>query len=95
MVRVVFCLANHDMALRRTRQDSCCSLYVAGFDQHLQQDSVNVHGTFAHWNPELLILSEHCKHELKHTKSMFSEMVLSATFLQAEAQEYKHTTTNT
>lgn len=64
--------------------------YIAGFDQHLQQDNTNVHGT--HRSPELLLLSEHCKHQLK---SMFSEMGLSATFLQAEVQEYKHTTTNT
>lgn len=95
MVRVVFCLAKHDMALRRTKQDSCWSFYVVGFEQHLQQDSANVHGTFAHENPELLLLFEHCKHQLKCTKSMFSEIVLSATFLQTEAQEYKHTTTNT
>lgn len=94
-VKVVFCLAKHDMAVRKTRQDSCWSLHVAGFDQHLYQDSANVRRTFAHRNPELLLLSEHCKHQLKHKKSMFSEMVLSETFLQAEAQEYKHTTTNT
>lgn len=85
MVRVVFCLVKHDMALRRTRQNSCWSLYVSGFEQYLQQDSANVHSTFAHGNPELILLSEHCKHQLKHKKSMFSEMVLSATFLQAEA----------
>lgn len=94
-VRVVIFLARLDMALRKTRQGSWWSLYVVGFDQHLQYKSANVHETSAHRNPELLLLSQHCKHQLKHTKSMFSEMVLSATFLQAEVQGYKHTTTNT
>jgi len=95
VLRVVFCLAKDDVALRRTRQDSCWSVYVAGFDQHLQQDTANVLRTFAYRNPELLLLSAHCKHQLKHKKPMFSEVILSATFLQAEAQEYEHTTTST